>query len=45
MARRVGVELPITDAVCAVLAGGEVKDLAVELMGRKPTGEWSASPV
>jgi glycerol-3-phosphate dehydrogenase (NAD(P)+) len=45
MARRVEVELPITEAVCAVLAGGEVKDLVIELMGRKPTGEWSASPV
>ncbi|MGA9762340.1 MAG: NAD(P)H-dependent glycerol-3-phosphate dehydrogenase [Gaiellaceae bacterium] len=45
MAQRAGVELPITEAVCAVLGGGEVKELAVELMGRKPTGEWSASPV
>ena len=45
MAQRVGVELPITEAVCAVLGGGEVKELAVELMGRKPTGEWSASLV
>jgi len=45
MAHRAGVELPITEAVCAVLAGGEVKDLVVELMGRKPTGEWSAAPV
>lgn len=45
MARRCGVELPITEAVCAVLAGGEVRELAAELMGRKPTGEWSSSPV
>jgi glycerol-3-phosphate dehydrogenase (NAD(P)+) len=45
MARRAGVELPITEAVCAVLAGGEVKDLVIELMGRKPTGEWSTAPV
>lgn len=45
MAKQVGVELPITEAVCAILGGGEVKDLAVELMGRKLTGEWSASPV
>jgi len=45
MAQRAGVELPITEAVCAVLGGGEVKELAVELMGRKPTGEWPASPV
>ncbi|HEY4976180.1 MAG TPA: NAD(P)H-dependent glycerol-3-phosphate dehydrogenase [Gaiellaceae bacterium] len=45
MARQVGVELPITAGVCAVLSGGEVTELAVELMGRKPTGEWSASSV
>jgi glycerol-3-phosphate dehydrogenase (NAD(P)+) len=45
MAQQAGVELPITEAVCAVLSGGEVKELAVELMGRKPTGEWSASSV
>jgi len=45
MAQRAGVELPITEAVCAVLSGGEVRELAVDLMGRKPTGEWSASPV
>ncbi len=43
LARQAGVELPITEAVCAVLGGGEVRELAVELMGRKPTGEWSAS--
>jgi glycerol-3-phosphate dehydrogenase (NAD(P)+) len=45
MAQRVGIELPITEAVCAVLSGGEIRELAVELMGRKPTGEWSASLV
>jgi glycerol-3-phosphate dehydrogenase (NAD(P)+) len=45
MAQQAGVELPVTEAVCAILGGGEVKDLAVELMGRKLTGEWSASPV
>jgi glycerol-3-phosphate dehydrogenase (NAD(P)+) len=45
MAQQAGVELPITEAVCAVLSGGEVRELAVELMGRKPTGEWSASLV
>jgi glycerol-3-phosphate dehydrogenase (NAD(P)+) len=45
MARRCGVELPITEAVCALLGGGNVQDLTAELMGRKPTGEWSASPV
>jgi glycerol-3-phosphate dehydrogenase (NAD(P)+) len=45
MARRLGVDLPITEAVCTVLDGGEVQELAVELMGRKPTGEWSASSI
>lgn len=45
MARRLGVELPITDAVCAILAGGDVRELAAQLMGRKPTGEWPAPPV
>ena len=44
MARRQGVELPITEAVCTVLAGGDVRDLAAELMGRRPTGEWPATP-
>lgn len=44
MARSSGVELPITEAVCSVLAGGEVHELAAELMGRKPTGEWSPLP-
>jgi glycerol-3-phosphate dehydrogenase (NAD(P)+) len=45
MARRLGVELPITEAVCVLLGGGAVQDLAAELMGRKPTGEWSAPAV
>jgi glycerol-3-phosphate dehydrogenase (NAD(P)+) len=45
LARKLGVELPITEAVCAILRGGEVRELAAELMGRKPTGEWPAAPV
>ena len=45
MARRLGVELPVTEAVCAILGGGDVRELAAELMGRKPTGEWPAPPV
>jgi glycerol-3-phosphate dehydrogenase (NAD(P)+) len=45
MAQRAGVELPITEAVCAVLSGGAVKDRAVLLMVTNPTGEWSSSPV
>ncbi len=39
MGRRRGVELPVTAAVCSVLAGGDVQRLAAELMGRRPTGE------
>lgn len=39
MGRKLGVELPVTQAVCSVLAGGDVQKLAVELMGRRPTGE------
>jgi glycerol-3-phosphate dehydrogenase (NAD(P)+) len=39
MARRLGVELPVTEAVCSVLGGGAVHELAAELMGRRPTGE------
>jgi glycerol-3-phosphate dehydrogenase (NAD(P)+) len=44
MALGLGVELPITQAVCTLIEGGEVKALAAELMGRRPTGEWSAPP-
>jgi glycerol-3-phosphate dehydrogenase (NAD(P)+) len=39
LSRRLGIELPITEAVCAVLAGESLHDLAASLMGRRPKGE------
>jgi len=36
---RAGVELPITEGVCAVLSGRSLTDLASRLMGRQPTEE------
>src|SRR5438552_3720846 len=39
LSRRVGVELPITEAVCAVLSGQSLTDLVSRLMGRQPTEE------
>jgi glycerol-3-phosphate dehydrogenase (NAD(P)+) len=39
LASRVGVELPITEGVCAVLAGQDLHQLAASLMGRQPTEE------
>jgi len=39
LARRLGVELPITDGVCAVLSGQDLTDLVSRLMGREPTEE------
>jgi glycerol-3-phosphate dehydrogenase (NAD(P)+) len=39
LSRRLGVELPITEGVCAVLSGQSVTDLAAGLMGREPTEE------
>jgi glycerol-3-phosphate dehydrogenase (NAD(P)+) len=39
LARRLGVELPITEAVCEVLAGTSPLDLVSGLMGRQPTDE------
>jgi len=39
LSHRLGVELPITEGVCAVLAGSPLMELAVALMGRKPTDE------
>ena len=39
LARRVGVELPITEGVCAVLSGQSIGDLLARLMGRQPTEE------
>jgi glycerol-3-phosphate dehydrogenase (NAD(P)+) len=39
LSQRVGVELPITDGVCAVLSGQPLTDLIARLMGRQPTEE------
>jgi glycerol-3-phosphate dehydrogenase (NAD(P)+) len=39
LARRVGVELPITEGVCAVLSGQSLTELVSRLMGRQPTEE------
>lgn len=39
LARRVGVELPLTEAVCQVLEGTNPLDLVSGLMSRKPTDE------
>jgi glycerol-3-phosphate dehydrogenase (NAD(P)+) len=39
LATRLGIELPITEGVCAVLGGASLQDLISGLMGRKPTDE------
>jgi glycerol-3-phosphate dehydrogenase (NAD(P)+) len=40
LARRLGIEMPITEGVCAVLEGHvQLADVAEGLMGRRPTGE------
>jgi glycerol-3-phosphate dehydrogenase (NAD(P)+) len=39
LSQRVGVELPITEGVCAVLSGQSLGDLTARLMGRQPTEE------
>jgi glycerol-3-phosphate dehydrogenase (NAD(P)+) len=39
LSHRVGVELPITEAVCAVLSGRSLHELVSHLMGRQPTEE------
>src|ERR671925_546767 len=39
LSRRLGLELPITEGVCSVLAGKSLAELVAGLMGRKPTGE------
>ena len=36
---RLGVELPITEGVCAVLSGQSLTELLARLMGREPTEE------
>ena len=39
LSRRLGVELPITEGVCAVLDGHSLHGLVANLMGREPTAE------
>ncbi len=39
LSHRLGVELPITESVCAVLEGRPLGELAATLMERKPTDE------
>jgi glycerol-3-phosphate dehydrogenase (NAD(P)+) len=39
LSRRLGIELPITEGVCAVLEGRPLHELAGDLMGRRPTDE------
>jgi glycerol-3-phosphate dehydrogenase (NAD(P)+) len=39
LSRRLKVELPITEGVCAVLSGQPLADLLAGLMGRQPTEE------
>ena len=39
LSRSLGVELPITDGVCAVLSGRSLGELGANLMGRQPTEE------
>jgi glycerol-3-phosphate dehydrogenase (NAD(P)+) len=39
LSRRLGIELPITEGVCAVLNGDSLGELVAQLMGRTPTSE------
>jgi glycerol-3-phosphate dehydrogenase (NAD(P)+) len=39
LSRRLGIELPVTEGVCAVLEGMPLEELAASLMGRQPTRE------
>jgi glycerol-3-phosphate dehydrogenase (NAD(P)+) len=39
LSHRVGVEMPITNAVCEILDGRSLDELIAGLMGRKPTAE------
>jgi glycerol-3-phosphate dehydrogenase (NAD(P)+) len=39
LSRRLGIELPITEGVCAVLEGLPLSELVATLMRRQPTGE------
>jgi glycerol-3-phosphate dehydrogenase (NAD(P)+) len=39
LGRELGIELPITDGVCAVLSGASLTELVEQLMRRQPTTE------
>jgi len=39
LSRRVGIELPITEGACEVLAGKDLAELVSQLMGRRPKEE------
>jgi glycerol-3-phosphate dehydrogenase (NAD(P)+) len=39
LSRRLGIELPITEGVCAVLEGTSLDELVKQLMARPPTTE------
>ena len=39
LSRRLGIELPITEGVCAVLGGEPLHELVGSLMRREPTAE------
>jgi len=39
LARRLGIDVPITEGVCTVLGGMELSELLASLMGRRPTEE------
>jgi glycerol-3-phosphate dehydrogenase (NAD(P)+) len=39
LSRRLGVELPLTEAICQVLTGKSATELVSRLMSRKPTDE------
>jgi glycerol-3-phosphate dehydrogenase (NAD(P)+) len=40
LSHRLGIELPITEGVCAILEGNvQLQELVEGLMGRRPTGE------
>jgi glycerol-3-phosphate dehydrogenase (NAD(P)+) len=39
LARKLSVDLPITEAVCSVLGGESLTDLVGSIMGRRPRAE------
>jgi glycerol-3-phosphate dehydrogenase (NAD(P)+) len=39
LSRRLGIELPITEGICAVLEGRNLNELVASIMGRRPKAE------